>query len=459
MRNRITVAIVVFLTLTLSATAALTITNNRQAYFHTSEDVEPAIVSLMRSGVETTVTVFMDYGLNGPLNYSTRLRYNSFANGNATLGTLASLPGDTGRYADPVLAYNKAATNAPGRIYAVGLHHASTTEPIASTVVRWYSDTGGTSWSAAGMIHQENGTPYLLDKPAVAVSSATGSAGYVYVAYVRVNRPDPVNSPNSFTREIVMKVSTNGGTTWQGPYVVSSGMTGTQAPQVMVDSNGDVYCLWTNWATLSVFHVAKSAPFTTTMAFGASAALTTPAQTRGTNVQVKSTAPSVSVRAATVPIAKLDAARDRIGVTWSLKDQDLLKHVVYFQTISIAGAQPVWQNNQRIVGQNGAVNLQPALDFDTNGNYVVTWYAFLSNSALYNHMGTFVSFDLAGNPVAEAPSLLHPVTSDLTPYTDVGGGARLLGEYHDIAYSNGSWKAVQIYIASWGNPWIFTITH
>jgi len=39
------------------------------------------------------------------------------------------------------------------------------------------------------------------------------------------------------------------------------------------------------------------------------------------------------------------------------------------------------------------------------------------------------------------------------------GTTRHLGEYQDVIYYNGSWRAAGIAISTFGNPWIWTLTH
>jgi len=56
--------------------------------------------------------------------------------------------------------------------------------------------------------------------------------------------------------------------------------------------------------------------------------------------------------------------------------------------------------------------------------------------------------DIAGyTPIADDPS--HPATP----------GRRLMGEYHDVSFTNGKFKSAHIVVTGTGDPWTFVVSH
>jgi hypothetical protein len=428
-------------------------TSDRQAAFATYQDIEPALITQMRSGVEHQTTVWMEF-----TNALPQLVSSHYASGTNNISYLAHLPGYDGRYGDPWMVQNTSTTAPLQRIYLVGITVGNTTaEPNA--LVRWYSDNGGTSWSPAAAIVQypTAPAPFLVDKPAVAVSAAAGSAGYVYVPYIRHNR-------STNRHELVIQVSTDAGATWKGPYLISNpAVSHHQAPQVMVDSNGDVYVLWARWivgSTPDELHIARSKAYTTadSMAFTEGPVLNTGAVYSANETFGCGT--GCTVRAASVPIARLDAARRRIGVAWH-RPNGSGGSMIDFRTVSIATTTPAW-GPQVTLPWNGGNDVQPSMDFDAQGNYLVSFYAFGLNVPTYYNVARYVTF--TGNtPVVEnATGAVHTLNlnvSDISKYPGDGAGMRLLGEYHDVSFSNGTFKTVAIQIQTYGNPYVFTTTH
>lgn len=331
------------------AARSLATSSVRQAAFATYPDIEPALITQVRSGVEHQATVWMEFtsGISNP----SQLVSQHFASGNGRHNYLGKLPGYDGRYADPWLAQEKG--TARQRIYLVAVTVGGTqTDPNA--LVRWYSDNGGYSWSAPAAIVQNPSSPapYMVDKPAVAVSSAAGSPGYVYVVY---NRQRYISATKQI-RELVVQVSTDGGTTWKGPFPVGDQALGNHnAPQVMVDSDGSVYVLWVRWpgglVNQDEVRIARSPAYvqrdTSTMVFKEGPALT--GQNMYSAMQNFTCGGTCKVRGASVPIARLDAARRRIGVAWHRKNASG-GTVIDFRAISIADSTPAWGRPSRCPG-------------------------------------------------------------------------------------------------------------
>jgi hypothetical protein len=438
------------------AAAARSLTTSspeRPAAFAIYPDIEPALITQMRSGVENQVAVWMEFtqGISSP----SQLASSHFASGNARHNYLGKLSGYEGRYADPWLAQETG--TARQRIYLVGVTAGSArTDPNA--LVRWYSDNGGFSWSSpAAIIKYAGPAPCMVDKPTVAVSAAPGSAGYVYVVY---------NRQAATIREQVIQVSTDGGTTWKGPFPVGNQAAGNHnAPQVMVDSNGDVYVVWARWRPTvngDSMRVARSPAYVagaTSMTFTDGPVLSIGRVNDASHTFA--CGGTCRVRDASVPIARLDAARRRIAVAWH-GFRATGGTEIRFTTVSIANNSMAW-GPQITLPWNGGNDVQPSMDFDAQGNYLVSYYAFGLNSPIYYNVARYVTF--SGNmPVVEDAGQNVPVlsgtASDVSQYPVDASGIRHLGEYHDVSFSNGTFKTVGIQIvAGTGNPYVFTTTH
>lgn len=450
---------IVSLAMALPLAAALTTSNERQVAFATYQDIEPTVLTQMRSGAEHQVGVWMEFTNNGTSNPPTRFKYQHFTGGNATGGSLSLLTGYSGGYADPMMADNKSGVSPAQRIYATGITHNGHTS-LSNAIVRWYSDNGGNSWSSASAIAAHTGTlaspaAYFMDKPTVAVSPGGTSGGYVYVAY---SRRDASNGQ----WQIVVHVSTNGGSSWNGPFAVNAASNIFSTGQILTDSNGDVYVVWMPLLNGNdELRVAKAAPYnpgTNTLTFGSAATITTGAMREGTQETVACGTGCV-LRAASVVMAKLDAAHDRIGVVWH-EQNGSGGTVVQFRPIDISGASPSWGTGVTIPW-NGGHDLQPALDFDPSGGFLVPFYALGMNQPTYYQVARYIYFSGSTPVVEDAGSSVHLLSntqSSVLAYP-THSGWRLLGEYHDVSYSNGTFKTIGIQIGTYGNPYMFTTTH
>jgi hypothetical protein len=445
------------LAIALPLAATLTTTNERAAAFATYADAEPSIATQMRNGVEHQVVAWMEFtqGIDSPA----RLKFNHFANGNASIGTLPALSGFTGRYADPWLTQNTSTATPLQRIYCFGVTTGASVAD-ASAIVRWYSDNGGQTWSAAGVVQRYdrdasgNAADFWVDKPAATVSAHSGSAGYIYVTYVRRSRA-------TNRTEIVVSVSTNGGSTWNGPYNVSgtTSVGGHFDPQIMVDNDdGSVWVVWTRTANGEI-RIASNSAWTSSWSTTSTTLFTqqqtaTVAGLYGGGAYVACGA-NCRLRAVSAPVARLDSTRNRIGVAWHRANGT--GTVIDFRPFDTAGL--TWGST--LTFWNGGHDLQPSMAFDSSGNYLVAWYAMGLNQPTYHNVANYISFS-NGVPQAESLHLLSTTQSDVTalpvPALDTQG-SRFLGEYHDVSFSNGTFKTVAIQVLSSANPYVYTTIH
>ncbi len=481
------IAVAVCLFSSFPATAALTSGTPVSLASDNHEDIEPALISQVRSsGLTHNISVYMKFHLQAWLANSTLVSSVAKSNGTISVSNIPATSGGYDRYADPVLAKYDAGTNQP--VYLTGVakdddNPNDFTDRTKTAVPFWASTDGGVTWAARTTVALELGRDpfgsptaeyFLLDKPAIAVSSN----GTIYVAYVRLNGDSPY-------AQIMISSSTDGGWNWSTPVQVAAATrphpeTGNavpshnQAPQVMVDSNGDVYVMWAVWADdagAGIYgRVARaSSPLSFTEALptigtGAGSLYGSPG--RPDRVPFRTTGTVTEfVRAATVPTAKLDSAtgRRRIAVTWHQHNDATTSNIRFaalpLSTTSYSGAS--WSTTT--FTRAGTFNLQPGMDFDANGNFLVAYYAFGGDDTYWQY-GNYVTF--SGNtPVVGTNTALSNVISDIDAYQSMSFAPneddtiRLLGEYHDVSYSAGSFKMVGIVCVTTGNPWLWTITN
>lgn len=440
-------AVVVAMVFPSALFASITVVSQTQLASDVQQDIEPAIVSQVRSGTEYTATVYMKFS-NTIAADNAALR---FATKNMSTGTIYSdwMPGITGtwaHYADPSLAVDTASDFYAQRMYAVGLGFNKDTSGnyTSSAIGLWYSDNGGTSWSSGDHFTNPSGsTDKLMDKPTVAVSPDTvnGTAGYVYVTYEN-------------NGGVYLYASWNGGITLNGPYQVAPSGFGLGAPHVMVDTNGDVYVSTKQNGALQLYRAAAN---------------TTPSSLSFSRVAYVSTASFPShvdvggghyVRCETVPETRIDSAHHRVSYAWGEQDPNTLRQRVSFMSIDLANSYTV--AGPTVIVSDTGNNFNVGMDVDGSGGYLIGYYSFPSGVNFYQGR-TYVTVSGTTVTVAESPATISGTqTSDVSQYSTDGNGDYELGEFHDIAFGNSSFKVSGIIVRDslngYGNPWFFVLT-
>ncbi len=429
------------------------------------DEIEPALMSYTHFGVEYSVAVWMNFDPSIATTPST-LKYTSWTSTGLT-NTGASIPAVAGytRLADPVLAKDPNST----RIFLAALAQSETvvnnqTTRIDSAIAVWYSDNGGWNWSSPTVIATDVWTlpadpndpnnpnralRWLVDKPGI----ATAPNGTVWVTYARRGGEALFNLYDGWVQ--VQSGTISGSWSWSGRTTVVTA--GTQrAPAVMVDSDGDVYVLSTRANGIGLWR--DDAQDGNGVSFAEM-----PAVPNTGFFPETITAGTATIRAAVVPAVKLDRAHRRIVTVWheSAGAGTTSLHMGVYR-IDVADPTQRWSNTLFAAG-GGVHHINVGLDYDTNGNVVVSWYRFTSNSTVYWNVGKFVTFDVNHNP---SWTIDDPVTGrlgDATYLTDDNPdpnvqGLRYLGEYHDVVFTNGKFKSVHlIAVAPWSDPWTFEV--
>jgi len=431
--------------LAVPASATLTSSNEKQMYNDANEDYEPPMISQVRSGVEYNVTAFMKYSTtitssNPQLAFSA---YNS--NGSSVANTLPKLTGYSAM-SDPVMAQNPTTQ----RIFLVGLATQPTTGSTTALAL-YTSDDGGFSWYGPTKIYEETATGYSIDKTAIAISTDTqnGSGGYGYIAVMR--------SDGSTNTPIVL-VSASGTTYSSTFYTVATGSANLTDPQVMVNNNGDVYVALVDSGANKI-RIASSHAFNVSlfnpMSFTEGASLTPTGRLDSTSYYAP-LATGSWVRAASIPVAKLDPVNQRIGVAWHENTTGVPGApdriaFAYTPTGTVSWSSP------HLITNGSGHDINVGMDVDTNGGFLVSYYSFGASSNDYYPVASYVT--ISGGTVShETPIALTSNLSDITVYSSISGH-RGLGEYHDVSFSNGTFKTVALILVAQGNPWIWTVTH
>ena len=432
--------------------AAITQVAERRLVDQSQEEIEPALITYTHFGVEYSVSVWMNFDPN-VTNPNSTLKYTAWTS--TGLATTSAIPPRAGyaRYADPILVKHPSTT----QLYLVGLAYNSTTSGEITTtktaVLVWSSNNGGWNWSAPAEVASETRTVdtafapalitgNLLDKPV----AATAPDGRLWTAFVMTN--------SARIQVVQVRAGTLSGSTWSwGARTSLATPADSHAPQILVDADGDVYVLYTSsspriglmWddaATPAVsFTALASIPNVGTLYRGSAAEI--------------SVRPNVRIRAVSVPIARLDRTRRRISVAWHERSSATSSRL-QFATYPTSPQQGPWQN--LTFASTGGYDVNVGMDHDANGNYLVTWYRFPPQESRYFNVGKYVSFNANGTPTWTADEGITGRLGDVASLTPDSQGLRHVGEYHDVSYTNGSFKAVHLIIVlPWGDPWVFTV--
>ncbi|HYR28001.1 MAG TPA: hypothetical protein VEU30_06015 [Thermoanaerobaculia bacterium] len=419
----------------------------KQLVNHSSEDTEPAIISYRFSGVDYNCAVWMNFNPTVGGNPTSKLQYTAWAsNGSSVTGFIPDIASGA-RHADPVLVRDPAQAH---RLYLVGL---VVNEGLFSVMV-WTSSDGGVSWTSPAVV--SSSTSPRLDKPVAAM----GPLGKLWISWVR---------STTFASELRLRSGTRSGSNWVWgtERLVSAGTNQPRhtvhGPQLMVESSTVAYVLYTdydngtNYGRIGLIRYDDSnATFTKLN----DATNDTSAETIYTGVRDDDYLQMGTVRllAGTVPSARLDQFRSRIVVTWHERN-GALRSRIRFASYETDTFDPTRNWTVLTIGTSGGHDVLPALevDFDT-GRVLVAWYAFWYNQPRYSNVGRIINF-ATNTPQVGAQDDITLRQGNITSLSDIAGqpGDKILGDYHEVGYSNGSFKVAQIIVAPTSDPWTFTV--
>ena len=451
-RSRLLATLVVLsLAVVLPAHATLNQVASRRLATEAAQDIEPALITYTQFGVEYSASAWMKFDPDPATNPLSTIRVGAWtSNGLSSLNS-PSPHASYNRYGDPVLVKHQTLN----RIFLVAVavndtDPGSGSDPTDTAIVVWHSNNGGWNWSGPAIVDSSPAGSAFLDKPA----AVTGSDGKLWITYIA----------KTGTNELRVRSGTLSGTpltwTWtSAPQVVPLTLVSSSVstPQIMLDGTTNVYILYLRPITSPRIGVVRSAQ-TTTLSFSSLTHLTPVSPLVGAGEIL--TVGSSQVRARSVPVAKLDPAtgRRRLSVAWHENNGAGGSRVRFASYDIDQGLSGSWSSILTL-SDTGVHNINVGMDLNpTNGEYVVTWYTFGSGTSVYDIRGTYVTFP-GGTPSGESSSLVTTTQGDLA-YMTPAGGASQIGEYHDVSYTNGTFKSVHIMGQSSGvDPWSFTVSH
>jgi hypothetical protein len=459
---------------------ALTRVADKQLVSSSADETEPAILTYRQFGVDYSCSVWMNFSPNIQSQPNSKLYVTSWSStGNeniaAAIPLLEADPNNVYRYADPVLV-NDPTQN---RIFliALAIKTENSTTKVYS-VLAWASTNAGWSWSLtpqvvaqARVIQFNPNVVPRLDKPVATV----GPDGKLWVSWVRqttdLRMRTATISGSVWTWSPAVDNDPNNGIPYDDPGIlISSGFGQPRInghnPQIMGDFNSVAYILFTdyessnNWGRIGLIKYDASAnPQFVSLADATNNTSAATMYTGKNGDDWLTLTASVRLRAGTVPSAKYDRTRGRISVTWHERNPNgAAGSRVQFATYKLSTGS--WST--ATVATSSGHNLLPAMDFDpANGNHMVTWYAIGSGVSTYTHTGSYVTFS-GDTPIPGVQgSITNQTGADMSYLTPLSAGSsdRIVGDYHEVSFTNGAFKAAHIHAVSGGsNPWSFTVS-
>jgi|GEM_PF-2966570 len=321
-----------------------------------NQDVEPTIIAIEKNGTVYTTMAYFKYLANGDprLYYSTTIDFVSFSSGQLPL------PGGYTWSVDPLLDENWYSNGiAPKRIYLTGLLLDGPPGQWGheySAIALWRSDNGGYSWSWPTTVAQGSSGTGNVDKPDIAVSWLSGSRGYVYVAYV-ILKEEPYS-------ELWVKRSTNGGLTFSVASLVWVGhINGAQV--VVSPYSGYVYVIWTDFA-------GNAIRMSTSNNYGLTWTEPEPAATG--NMLDALDRINGDMKAGSLPMARFNWVANKVSIVWHECATTCTSTSSDTDVFYVAKSPSGWQSKRRIDDATTGDQFMPALDFDSTGNMIVTFY-------------------------------------------------------------------------------------
>lgn len=395
---------------------ASSVTATARATVDTRQDVEPGVAAVNVNGTTYTAAVSIKYvpvvGLTGnrPRNYySTTSDFASFVSGQMPMPTGYALSGD------PFLSTNPYTGGiAPKRLYCTGLLFNTGGTSAPSAIAVWRSDDGGRTWSYPSIVASHGGGGYMVDKPHIAVSWHSGSLGYVYVSWVNF---DQVTGGTS----IWVARSTDGGLTFPTSTVISyASVTG---PQVTVNANnGDVHVMWFDLGNNDL-RFSMSTDFG--INFGPHEIIS------GGNL-VPITNLNGGVRAPSLPMARYNWVANRLAVVWHAYGDAGTEAYYSYRPCSSQCNFWGWELPQRVNDNVTGDQFMPAVDFNSAGNLLISFYDRRDDGAqniLYHHYVAEVG--PSGNAL-DVNRRVSTFQSDPRRHTSTTGFAGFIGDYHDV---------------------------
>ena len=374
------------------------------------------------------------------------------------------IPTANGSAGDPMLAatYCDASYNpnlvAPNRVYLVHTDfNAGNYAP--NQLSGWYTDRGNGFASATASpvlwIEQPESPQWIMDKPSIAVSFNANSPGWVYVVATRTVNFSSAQYPSNL---MVFRSTNGGGYVWTA-VITSNYASPTQSFRlasnsatcfsVVVDhTTGNVYVIWLDWSTNRIYAARSdrnAQVFTDLGSISAGTFLSNqgePTAHNYDNLPDAANPPVATVEARSMLNVRYNWKANRIGIVWHAREAAGDHADVFFASIdtTTGGWGPVRKIGHAAAGTD---QWHPALDYDGNGYWLVTYFDRrmdavakrkyeLFATKVYADGSEFDPYDV--EVTANDPS--DPVKTD-----QVGTNVYNVGEYQDVWWWGGVWTA------------------
>jgi hypothetical protein len=405
---------------------------NSTASFDAYRDAETAIKTInLPGGVSRTTTIYTKAVATNQNYFSSTTDEQTFTRGQLNLPCCGGINNGPiySNAGDPVMGENPYTTGiGPLKMYVTAVTYntdPSTNPPaaIAPAGIRvWQSSDGGASWSSGGSEVIGSST-YLEDKPAMTVSWAVPTLGYVYVTWTEFQSP----------KKILLRRSRNGvsrpnpscstcAPTWDPIVEIAAG--NVQMSQVVVDNSGNVYVFWVDFTSRAIY-MKRSLDAGATFGGAQLVASNVYDAVRALGGKDNNQPGVAGVRSQTMPWAKWNAAAGKLCVVWHQKQDSTLAYSDIFYT-SKRPSDPAWPTTPvRLFGGATFDQFQPAFDPNSAGNMLVTYYSSQDDAANTKYKEYLVFIDAAG-AVLTPPSDESSFTNDPVRF----GG--FIGDYQDV---------------------------
>jgi hypothetical protein len=431
--------------------AAVTATANETN--DAEQDIEPTVSTITVSGITSTVTAFIKYVNSGT---TPRLYYTRTTDDVTYSGGALAVPAGYTYTADPYLAQNPNNSGAgPHQLSLVG---TAFNGPInnPNAIYLWRSTDGGASWLTPVQVTADATSRYYYDKPNITVSQYAGTLGKIYVIYTRTDLQQC--SGNFCGDQIVMRRSDDGGATFTSEVALTgvSLTTSVGGPQVVAaTAAARIYGIWADYPAGAI-RLSSSDDWggTWTAAAGNPTGrnLMGPINNGGAanyyRYPLYPPDQTNHVVAYTLPSARFNAAANKVSIVWQERSADGIYIDVYYAA-KIPGG---WQGPVRVNQVASKDQFNPALDLDTSGNLLVTYYS-TANDPYFNdlYQSYFTRIDSSGS-VLQSDTTIATFFSDPSSLTSF---QYFLGDYQDAWFDGAQWRSVWVGIPSSSHADIF----
>jgi hypothetical protein len=429
-----------------------------------NQDREPTITTV-HNGVTHTEVQYAAWIQFDPTNTNTHISASSNSGGGWS--SAVTLQGPRTNAGDPMLASNNYVGGFnPQTVYCV----TNSTNP--GTGSSGIGDNGLVVWQNSGsgwayqQVESHTGTNYFqgsqyiddrwnIDKPSIAVSQHANTAGAVYAAYLR----NPINGSQS--QQTIGFAMLDGVTAPAGQWKVRTDVPtptpgSLQSPIVVVnqtsaESLGSVYVIYVDWALQRIYVYRTSDQgaswtsetyfdLTNTGVFLSGGSRDLRICTNRTNGDCVVAASIVSARYNWHSTS--DTPSGSIGIVLNARDGSDVNtakmHSYFFRwnpAPTCGGCVRGFDRGPIALTDATLESWDPALDYNSTGNYVMAWYRRVDNSTL--QYKTEFAYVLNDGTLDHMITCASCRTSDPTRYPKAGGNfAYAIGEYQDIWYTS-----------------------